>query len=116
VYGYEFAEDSGIGPAQGMPFRLGAPHGSDTQYLFDGTFAPPHPVTPDQQTLARTMVAYLARFAASGNPNGPGLPRWPAYGQGNVLSLASGPSGIVPTDLNVEHQCRFWSTVRADRS
>ncbi|MGZ0149411.1 carboxylesterase/lipase family protein [Kribbella sp. WER1] len=114
VYGYEFAEDSG--PAQGMPFPLGAPHGSDTQYLFDGTFSPTHPTTPEQQALARTMVAYLARFAASGNPNGPGLPRWPAYRNNTVLSLASGPSGITPTDLAGEHRCRFWQALHPPTS
>lgn len=114
VYGYEFAEDSRLGPAQGFPFPLGAPHGSDTPYLFDGTFSPTHPVTAEQQALARTMVAYLARFAATGDPNGPGLPRWPAYRHGDVLSLAGGPNGIGPTDLSVEHRCRFWDEARYD--
>ncbi|WP_427886688.1 carboxylesterase/lipase family protein [Kribbella sp. GL6] len=109
VYAYEFAEDSG--PVHGMPFPLGAPHGSDTQYLFDGTFSPTHPHTPEQRALARSMVAYLAHFAATGDPNGPGLPRWPAYRHGTVLSLAGGPDGIAPTDLDREHQCGFWRTV-----
>lgn len=108
VYAYEFAEDGGVGPAQGMPFPLGAPHGSDTPYLFDGTFAPAHPTAPDQQALARAMVGYLGRFAATGDPNGPGLPHWPAYRSGRVLSLAAGPGGIAPVDLGREHQCAFW--------
>lgn len=112
VYGYEFAEDSGIGPAQGMPFPLGAPHSSDTPYLFDGTFSQTHPTTAQQQALARTMVTYLARFAATGNPNGPGLPSWPAYKHGDVLSLSAGPNGIAPVNLGEEHQCGLWNTMQ----
>ncbi|HVX52423.1 MAG TPA: carboxylesterase family protein, partial [Chitinophagaceae bacterium] len=29
--------------------------------------------------LAKTMSAYWANFIKTGNPNGAGLPQWPAY-------------------------------------
>lgn len=66
VYAYEFAEDSGTGPDQGWPFPLRATRGSDTPYLFDVPGSPNRPTTPAQLALARTMVGYLARFAATG--------------------------------------------------
>lgn len=116
VYAYEFAEDSGVGPAQGMPFPLGATHGTDTPYLFDGPFTPTHPTGPDQRALARTMVGYLGRFAATGDPNGPGLPHWPAYRQGRVLSLAAGVDGITPVDFSREHRCGFWLGLAGSRA
>ncbi|MCH7703793.1 MAG: carboxylesterase family protein, partial [Planctomycetes bacterium] len=31
------------------------------------------------RALARTMSAYWVNFATTGDPNGPGLPKWPAY-------------------------------------
>lgn len=112
VYAYEFAEDGRTGPDQGMPFPLRATHGDDTPYLFDVPFSPNGPRTPDQLALARTMVGYVTRFAATGDPNGPGAPRWPAYRPGRALSLASGTGGIAPIDLAGEHRCGFWNATR----
>jgi para-nitrobenzyl esterase len=44
--------------------------------------------------LADVMSSYWVRFATSGNPNGPGLPAWPAFAPASpkvmVLGEASG--------------------------
>ena len=39
-----------------------------------------HPA-PDARdwALSATMIRQWTRFAATGDPNGPGLPRWPRY-------------------------------------
>ncbi|MBX4158690.1 carboxylesterase family protein, partial [Lactiplantibacillus plantarum] len=36
---------------------------------------------------------YLARFARTGNPNGPGLPQWPIYGADTDQLMSIRPDG-----------------------
>lgn len=64
----------------------GTSHGSDGYYLFGGHISP----DPEVQELARQLRHYWLNFAASGNPNGEGLPRWPAYRAENDQWLVLG--------------------------
>jgi para-nitrobenzyl esterase len=41
--------------------------------------APPPPAPAQPPPAAQSMQAYWVRFAMTGDPNGPGLPRWPEY-------------------------------------
>ena len=34
---------------------------------------------PADYEVSKTMQAYFVNFIKTGNPNGPGLPNWPAY-------------------------------------
>jgi len=106
VYAYEFAEDSGASIAG---FPLGTPHGAELPYLFDGAFDGPGdvPLTAPQRHLSEQLIRYWSNFAASGDPNGAGLPAWPRYrGDGGlVLSMTAG--SIEATDFGKAHQCGF---------
>jgi para-nitrobenzyl esterase len=64
-------------------------HASEVKYVFDNLGQQPlYPDTSDaklvaasapDQRLADTMASYWVNFARTGNPNGEGLPEWPAH-------------------------------------
>ena len=70
-----------VPPANRERARYGAGHGSDVSYVFNSlTARPGAPApTPEMKELARIMSAYWTNFAKTGNPNGEGVPTWPAY-------------------------------------
>ncbi|MFE3202599.1 carboxylesterase/lipase family protein [Embleya sp. NPDC059237] len=110
VYAYEFADETApwFSALRKPDFPTGAFHGAELQYLFDDEQLP-GPQTPAQQQLSTTMISYWTRFAATGNPNGSGQPRWmPFQDDGWVQSLAT--TTIGRTDRDAEHQCAFWKT------
>jgi para-nitrobenzyl esterase len=58
----------------------GAPHATDVPFVFDTARA--HygaPLTEADEKVAQAMNTYWANFIKTGNPNGAGLPDWPAY-------------------------------------
>ncbi|HEY1180489.1 MAG TPA: carboxylesterase family protein, partial [Phytomonospora sp.] len=110
IHAYEFADENAPSVLPAEPsFPLGAAHASDLAFIW----AEPGDdhLTPAQEELSARMVAYWSNFARRGDPNGTGLPAWPAYGDGDPLSLA--PGAIAPADLDAEHGCGFWRRVWA---
>jgi para-nitrobenzyl esterase len=110
TFAYEFNDDNA--PLRFTPPLAGPPvatHGSELQYLFDLPNAPvPGTLNADQQTLAASMRAAWANFAASGNPGSAAVP-WPAFGDGaQMLSLVP-PQPQAETDFASRHHCAFWA-------
>lgn len=87
VYFYRF--DQAPPFPEGARAGWGASHFAELWYMFDHLGQEPWPWTPGDRRLADAMSSYWVNFARTGNPNGPGLPQWPAFtpAQGNVLSL-----------------------------
>jgi para-nitrobenzyl esterase len=58
----------------------GAPHGVDVPYAFDNLDRRDRPATDADRRISALMSAYWTNFAKHGDPNGKGLPVWPAFG------------------------------------
>jgi para-nitrobenzyl esterase len=58
----------------------GAPHATEIPFVFDTVAARyGKDLTEADRAAAQAANAYWANFVKTGNPNGPGLPEWPAY-------------------------------------
>ena len=92
-------------PDTAMARKLGVHHGVDLAYVFGNMNAKDGYADADGK-LSEKMMAYWVNFARTGNPNGPGLPRWPAYKSATDLSLEFGDDIRVQKHL-YKKECDF---------
>jgi len=69
--------------------ELGAFHGVDLAYVF-GNMRESDGYTDVDRELSRLVMGYWVNFAATGDPNGPGLPEWPVYEASSDMNLEFG--------------------------
>jgi para-nitrobenzyl esterase len=86
--------------------ELGAAHGGEMYYVYDALGDLAWPWTDRDRALAKTMQGYWVNFAKTGDPNGPGLPRWSPVGpKGAVRLMTFGDTTrmtIVPRGLAID--------------
>ena len=95
---------------------LGAFHTAEIVYVFRNLDARPWTWTDTERKLSQTMSAYWVNFAKKGNPNGPGLPKWPpATGiNDDLLEFGKSAKPTVRHGLD-EPQLDFFESFEAKR-
>jgi len=73
--------------------RYGAYHASEIVYVFDNLGVLKRPFEETDTKLSEAMASYWVNFAKKGDPNGPGLPKWPAYRAKDEVWMEFGPAG-----------------------
>jgi para-nitrobenzyl esterase len=84
--------------ANRRPAPRGAVHSAEIEYAM-GNLATNkvYAWTPDDYKISELFQAYYANFVKSGNPNGSGLPKWPA-------TIADGPLQVLHLDVETKAQ------------
>ncbi|MBN1972960.1 MAG: carboxylesterase family protein [Sedimentisphaerales bacterium] len=65
----------------------GSPHGQDVAYVFQHLNTSNQQVTKADQDISEAMAVYWTNFARYGNPNGEGVPEWPAFSDAKPLVM-----------------------------
>jgi para-nitrobenzyl esterase len=94
VYLYEFDRK----PPGRDRAKYGAFHSAEVEYVFNTLDVTDRPWEAVDQRLADDLTVYWANFAATGNPNGAGLPEWPAFDPATNLRMELGER-VVPEEI-----------------
>jgi len=85
----------------------GAYHGSEIAYVFDNASPPNEPWTAADHRVGDIMSSYWSNFAKTGDPNAPGLPRWPAF-DGHAQQVMELGEQFRPIPLAEPAKLDFW--------
>ncbi|MEN6428085.1 MAG: carboxylesterase family protein [Phycisphaerales bacterium] len=81
-----------------------ASHGAEVRYVFGnlGGLLFRTAKTLENRAMSDTIMSYWVNFAASGNPNGPGLPPWPAFDGETMSAMIFGKTPQAGPTPNIE--------------
>lgn len=88
-YAYFFAHQPAE-PASPCGYGCGAGHGAEIPYVFDNLDKDGRAWREPDRQLAGRLARTWVHFAATGSPEGKGVPAWPAYDGGNASVMRIG--------------------------
>jgi para-nitrobenzyl esterase len=86
---------------------FGSHHGAEIIYVFGNFHLASFVPQAEDERLAETMSSYWVNFATTGDPNGPGLPQWPAYDLESEAFMELGDTIQSGSHL-LEKECDFF--------
>ena len=85
---------------------IGAPHGREVAYVFGHlNDLQGEQASAEDRVISDAMVTYWTNFAKYGDPNGKGMPKWPAFSDQNpeLMYFAGTPhTGPVPNEAGLK--------------
>jgi para-nitrobenzyl esterase len=90
--------------------NYGAFHSSEFGYALRNLKLWSRPFAKLDYDLSEIMSSYWVNFAKSGNPNGPGLPEWPAFDNSSPRVIELGDQ-VKPVPLPHREQLEFMSRI-----
>lgn len=76
--------------------RFGAVHAVEIEYAFNTLDSKETDWQPEDRDTARVMATAFANFVKAGNPNGPGVPEWPEFGETRKVMYIDAASKAAP--------------------
>ena len=105
VYRYRFEQTLPLAADAAADAEPAAPHASEIEFVFQVLSSRKLPWRPEDRKVSDLMGSYWSNFAKTGDPNGDGLARWPAYSPDGyqVVHLRADP-GAAPDAHRARYQ------------
>jgi carboxylesterase type B len=87
--------------------RYGAFHTSEVPYVFNTLNQSKRPWTGEDRKFADLMGSYWVNFTKTGDPNGKGLPQWPAFNRSSKTTMEIGVK-TGPRPVAEQAKLEFW--------
>jgi para-nitrobenzyl esterase len=111
VYYYYFDQHPDY-PIDSPRFGYGSPHAQDVSYVFQHLNASDPETSKSDLEISEAMAIYWTNFAKYGNPNGNGVPTWPAFtnSKPSVMYFEKTPYiGSVPSEKSLEVLDKYFN-------
>jgi para-nitrobenzyl esterase len=74
-------------PTDSPKYGHGSPHGQEVAYVFENLNTSNPEITKTDGEISDAMGTYWTNFAKQGDPNGKGIPKWPAFSDANPVVM-----------------------------
>jgi para-nitrobenzyl esterase len=105
VYRYRFEQTLPLAADAPAGAEAAAPHASEIEFVFQVLSSKKLPWRPEDHKVSELIGSYWSNFAKTGDPNGEGLPKWPAYSpDGYQVAHLSAEPHVAPDELRARYQ------------